>query len=205
MLPGTSDMPANKGKRYPIDPPTDEEIGWLMDACPRTLIGARDRALIAFLRGSGLRISEAVSVRPDELDFEHANVIVRRGKGGAVGERSGVTRRTLDELTAWMLIRHAAGYGPEDPLFPTLNGSSRGEPMSTDNARKMLRNRRAYANITRRCNPHGLRHALASDMMRHRHPLTLVQRQLRHKSAATTARYVTVFADVELYEAVESL
>jgi integrase len=73
-LPGhhTGRPPRNKGRRYPADPPTVEEI-------VRWRRSLRTRALIVLLWRAGLRISEALA--ESDLDCERGGVLVRRGKG----------------------------------------------------------------------------------------------------------------------------
>ena len=73
----------DKGRRYPADPPTVEEIVAVMRQAGTTPHGLRMRGLIVALWRAGLRIHEALrrSPRPD-LDARRGSVLVRRGKGG---------------------------------------------------------------------------------------------------------------------------
>jgi integrase len=74
--------PPNKGRRYPADPPTVEEIVRVMRAAGPGVIGDRLRAIIVVLWRSGLRISEALALAESDLDPARGAVLVRRGKGG---------------------------------------------------------------------------------------------------------------------------
>jgi integrase len=75
-------VPRNKGRRYPADPPTVEEIIAVMRAAGAGADGARLRALIVILWRAGLRIGEALALAESDLDASRGAVLVRRGKGG---------------------------------------------------------------------------------------------------------------------------
>jgi site-specific recombinase XerC len=83
-LPGFHEgrAPRNKGRRYPADPPTVEEIIAVMRRAGSSADGARLRALIVILWRAGLRIGEALDLAETDLDASRGAVLVRRGKGG---------------------------------------------------------------------------------------------------------------------------
>jgi site-specific recombinase XerD len=74
--------PANKGRRYPADPPRVEEIIGVMRAAGDSPHGLRVRGLIVVLWRAGLRISEALALSESDLEPAQGSVLVRRGKGG---------------------------------------------------------------------------------------------------------------------------
>jgi integrase len=74
--------PRNKGRRYPADPPTVEEIVAVRRQAGTTPHGLRMRGLIVVLRRAGLRIHEALALTEADLDARRGAVLVRRGKGG---------------------------------------------------------------------------------------------------------------------------
>jgi site-specific recombinase XerD len=82
-LPGFHEgrAPRNKGRRYPADPPTVEEIIAVMRAAGDGADGERLRALIVILRRAGLRIGEALDLAETDLDPSRRAAIVRHGKG----------------------------------------------------------------------------------------------------------------------------
>jgi len=69
--------PANKGRRYPADPPTVEEIIIVMRQAGAGRYADRTRALIAILWRAGLRISEALALTESHLDPKTGAVLVR--------------------------------------------------------------------------------------------------------------------------------
>ena len=74
--------PRNKGRSYPADPPTVEEIVAVMRRAGDRTSGLRTRALIVLLWRAGLRINEALSLTESDLDAARGSVLIRRGKGG---------------------------------------------------------------------------------------------------------------------------
>src|SRR5450755_2394500 len=73
--------PRNKGRRYPADPPTVEEIIAVMRGAGGGPDGVRLRALIVVLWRAGLRIGEALALAETDLDARRGAVLVRHGKG----------------------------------------------------------------------------------------------------------------------------
>jgi len=71
--------PRNKGRRYPADPPTVEEIIAVMRTAGAGPDGARLRALIVVLWRAGLRISEALALAETDMDARRGAVLVRHG------------------------------------------------------------------------------------------------------------------------------
>src|SRR5688572_8255761 len=90
---------SNRGKRFPAQPLTAEEVKALVRACSkRSGTGIRNAALIATLYRTGLRIGEALSVLPKDLDANAGSIRVLNGKGG--------TARTVAmDPGAWALLQ----------------------------------------------------------------------------------------------------
>jgi site-specific recombinase XerD len=74
--------PRNKGKRYPADPPTVEEIVAVMRDAADDRHGWRLRAMIVVLWRAGLRVQEALALAEHDLDPRRGSILVRHGKGG---------------------------------------------------------------------------------------------------------------------------
>lgn len=190
--------PANKGKTYPAQPLTAEEVVALLNACSRTPYGLRDRALMGLLWRSGLRIHEALRLWPDDLNEAAHTIVVRRGKGGKYGV-SAMDDAGWDLLRPWLELR---GAYPAGPVFCTLQGPTVGGPMGSPQFRLKLKSIAARAGVTKRVHPHGFRHTHAVDLASEGVHLHLVSRQLRHTNIATTATYLAGIAPVEVINAV---
>jgi site-specific recombinase XerC len=75
-------MPSNKGRTFPPEPLTADEVKSLIMACSnRAPTGIRNRALIVMLYRGGLRISEALALRPKDLNCIAGSVRILHGKG----------------------------------------------------------------------------------------------------------------------------
>jgi|GEM_PF-2316808 len=74
-------------RRFPPEVHTDGEVRALLDACPDTHTGVRNRALLALLYRGGLRLGEALTLRPKDLDLEHGAVRVLHAKGDTPAPR----------------------------------------------------------------------------------------------------------------------
>lgn len=193
-------VPTNKGKVWEYTPPTDDEIRRLLEACdPKRLTGRRNRALIALLRGCGLRIHEALLLIESDLDFEAGTVLVRRGKGGK-RRKVGLMADARPELIDWIDTRQTAGFTEDEFLFCTVEGMTKGGHLYQAYFRTALHDLCDKAGIEKRITPHGLRHALALDMDRRHIPLSIIARQLGHSNVSTTATYLRGLSDDEVFD-----
>lgn len=201
----------NKGRKFDdYDVVTDEEIQRICAAFDmRRVCSRRDVALITFLRGTGLRISEALSFLPTDLNVEKGIVLVQHGKGskgkGPKRARCGITPYALAQTLEWMDDRKAQGFTDDQPLFCVVEGPTKGQRTNATCIRGSFRTAALRAGVEKRFNPHSLRHALALDMARRNIPLPVISRQLRHSNVATTSTYLQKMSDDEVYEALAGL
>ncbi len=177
-----------RGKLLPPEVLTDVEVQALIVACStRGITGHRNRALLAILWRTGVRISEALELRPHDVDFKNGTVRVRLGKG--LKPRTTVLS-DLDALPfveRWLEERgklQALGQGA--PLLCTLKGT----PTDPSYARHLLPRLARRAGLERRVHPHGLRHTHAADLALAGVPVLAIQQQLGHTSLVTTANYL---------------
>lgn len=190
--------PRNKGQRYPADPPTIEEIVAILRACPDTLTGARGRAMMVLLWRTGLRISEALALREQDLDEREHSVFVRCGKGGKP-RKAGMDDWGWGELQPWMERRHELPIGT---LFPVIAGPTAGKAWNSGGARTTVRQIASAAGVRRRMHPHAFRHAHACELAREGTPLHIIQRQLGHANPGITAVYLQGIAGLEVIDAI---
>ena len=178
--------PANKGHTYPVETLTSQEMQALLQACShRAPTGIRNRALLALLWRSGLRISEALALYPRDLDPQQGSVRVRRGKGGKA-RLVGLDPQAFAMVQRWLDQRHGLGLTGRAPVFCTLAG----KPLQTSYIRMLLPRLARRAGIDKRVHAHGLRHTHAAELAAERVPINQIQQQLGHASLATTSRYL---------------
>src|SRR3954468_2855419 len=192
--------PANKGVRYPTDPPTVEEIIAVMCAASDGPHGQRLRGLIVILWRAGLRIQESLSLGEVDLDPRRGSLLVRHGKGGPRRE-VGMDAWGWQELQPWLQTRLELPVGP---LFCVITGPTRGRHWANAAAREELRQTAARAGVRRRFAPHQLRHAHAVEMAREGVPLVVIQRQLGHSNLGITSIYLQGIHNAEIIDTVHA-
>ena len=114
--------PRNKGRLYPADPPTVEEIVAVMREAADDRHGWRLRALIVVLWRGGLRVQEALVLGERDLDPRRGSLLVRSGKGGRRRE-IGTDAWGWEQLQPWLAAR---GELPIGPLFCVIDGPTCG-------------------------------------------------------------------------------
>ena len=129
----------------------------LIQACSkRAATGIRNRALIVTLYRAGLRISEALSLLPKDLDADAGTIRVLHGKGDKA-RVVGLDAGAWAILQLWLDRRAALGINGHARVFCTLKG----RPMKSAYVRTLLPRLARKAGIDRRVHPHGLRHTHA--------------------------------------------
>jgi site-specific recombinase XerC len=105
-------------KTLPIVP-EDDHVRRLLAACRDDFEGRRNKAPIALLSDSGLRISEALRLRVEDVRFGERTISVISGKGAKDGIGF-FGAETAQMLRSWLAVRHVF---PEDFLFSTRLGN----------------------------------------------------------------------------------
>lgn len=144
--------------------------------------GLRDLALAELLYGSGLRISEAISLGVHDVDSGMVRVLGKGSKERIVPVSGKCEKRIRD----WLRQRHA--FEPdaaEDALFLGV----RGKRLNRREANRILSRLAAAANLPREVHPHMLRHSFASHLLEAGADLRSVQELLGHERLTTTQRY----------------
>src|SRR3954470_24680912 len=166
--------PRNKGRLYPADPPTVEEIIAVMREASDDRHGYRFRALVVVLWRGGLRVAEALALGERDLDPRRGSLLVRDGKGGRRRE-IGMDAWGWEQLWPWLAARLEL---PAGPLFCIIHGPTRGRPWSGAASGGESRPLAAQAGVRRRFAPHQLPDAHAVELAREGVPLNVIQRQL---------------------------
>jgi len=162
--------------------PEDEAVRHLLRVCPETWEGRRNRALVALLADSALRISEALRLRIEDVNFATRTIMVHGGKGAKDGV-SFFGAETAQHLRAWLIKRPQAR--PEDYLFIGRMGRSLSRRRALDVLHRLSRR----AGLAARVSPHQLRHYAATSILRQTGDLELVRQVLRHETLTMALRY----------------
>jgi integrase len=184
-------MAKRRPKRLPQIPPDDEL---------RRVIGAtsheRDRLILLLMHMMALRVSEVVKLDVPHVDFKRTTLFLSQAKGGKDAYLP-IPKHLVNPLRGWIGARR------DGPVF-----ISRKRCRLTTRAVQHLVKRCAVkaglygATEPRKYHPHSFRHGAATEMMRRRVPLPIIQRILRHSSLQTTQVYLSVTPD-DLREALD--
>jgi site-specific recombinase XerD len=186
--------PANKGKTYPPEVLTSDEVRGLIEACSnKAPTGVRNRALIVVMYRGGLRAGETLALRPKDVNATAGTLTVLHGKGDR-RRVVGLDPGAMAIVSRWLETRHTLAINGYAPLFCTLQA----KPLSPSYIRTLLPRLADKAGIEKRVHPHGLRHTHSYELMMEGVPVPIIQQQLGHTSLATTDRYVSHLAPVEL-------
>jgi integrase/recombinase XerD len=167
-----------------------QEMQALIDAPdPKTALGMRDRAMIYLAFAAGLRVSELVTLRLDQLNLNPEPLIHVCGKGRK--ERViPLWKETVTALRAWLTVRNNTTNVPE--LF--LN--AQGDPMTRSGFKYILLKHFNMAKtksptlVKKRISPHVLRHSCAMYTLQATHDLRKVSLWLGHTSMKSTEIYL---------------
>jgi site-specific recombinase XerD len=188
--------PKNKGRRYPPEILSEDEVRLLVRACSsRAPTGIRNRALLTLLYRTGLRIAEALALHPKDLDAAEGRVAVRHGKGDKA-RIVGLDHESFTMIERWMDRRVKLGLNGRQPLFCTLAG----QPMKSPYVRALLPRLARKVGIEKRVHAHGLRHTHAAELAREGMPMNMIRAQLGHENLSTTSRYLDHIAPQELID-----
>lgn len=182
------------GRHRDIDLLSEAEVRLLLAQCSRRApTGVRDRALLTVLYRAGLRVSEALDLKPSDVDHERGMIRVHHGKGDKA-RTVGIDDEGLSVVRVWVTERASLGINGRAKLFCTLKGT----PLSANQVRQMIKRRAAKADIGKRVHPHGLRHTHAAELMAEGVPLNVISKQLGHGSIATTSIYLDHIAPADV-------
>lgn len=154
----------------------------------------RDKALIWFLLGTGTRISEALSLTIEDIDFANGSCQVL-GKGNK--------KRTvyIPSKALKLLTRYIKEFNiKEGPLFVNLKGG----PLTDRGARYILQKTSVRYGLRELLHPHMLRHTFATHLLEEGANLREIQELLGHNSLRSTQIYTHV-SPAMVKEAIEAM
>ena len=170
----------------------EEELQGLIDIVPTsTLTQLRDKSMVALLFSTGLRLSEAVSLKIDNLNINSGEFSIK-GKGGKVRPAFLTDQaKTLlndylvkrKDTNPYLFIRHFKKPEKDNEIV---------EPLSPRAVQRMIKYYAKLAGIVKPISPHKLRHSFATTLLQHGADIRSVQAMLGHSSITTTQVYTHV-------------
>ncbi len=151
--------------------------------------GARDRAMLEMLYGSGLRVSELVNLRAEQVDWEEEFLrITGKGNKTRYVPLGGVAAKALRSYLQHARPRFLRNGKRADVLFL----SNRGERLTRERIRQIIKERARAAGLPENVYPHILRHSFATHLLENGADLRVIQDMLGHASLSTTQVYTHV-------------
>ena len=142
----------------------------------------KHKCLLMLLYSAGLRISEALHLKINDIDSERMQITIRNAKGNK--DRLGL----LSEGLLPILREYFRLYDPKEYLFEGINGNQ----YSGRSAQSVLRQAVSKASIRKRVTLHTLRHSFATHLLENGTDLRYIQTLLGHNSSRTTEIYTHV-------------
>jgi integrase/recombinase XerD len=174
-----NDIPTSrKAKKLPIVLSQDEVTRFL-----GAVENLKHRTILTVCYATGLRISEAVRLKPAAIDSQRMVIRVDQGKG----------RKDRYVMLPPKLLAILRDYWkrthPGEWLFP---GDRPGQPISPLTIGHICRQVRLRCGIGKPVTPHSLRHAFAVHLLEAGTDLRTIQLLLGHRNLGTTARYLMI-------------
>lgn len=181
-------------KRLPEVLTNEECLALLKQPNPKAPTGLRNLCMLTVMLNLGLRASEVLHLRVNDIDWMSGKLMVRNGKGGK-DRALCLNEDDLDLLRSWRERRPASA----EFLFSTLKG----KPLHDRYLRAMVGRLAERAGIDRdeagnkkkKFHPHALRHTFATSLYRETKNIRLVQKALGHSFLSTTAIYMHLVDD----------
>jgi integrase len=159
---------------------TEAEIKRLLKAAAKNRWGHRDATMLLVAYRHGLRASELVDLRWDQVDFRTATLHICRVKQGTPSTHPIVG----DELRALRRVQRE-----QEPKSSFVFTSERGAPFSTAGFARMIERAGVEAKLAFKAHPHMLRHACGFALANKGHDTRALQAYLGHKNIQHTVRY----------------
>lgn len=142
----------------------------------------KHKAILATIYGMGLRISEAIALKINDIDSNRMLVHIKNAKG----KNDRIVM--LPENLVLLLRVYFKEFRPKNYLFEGQNG----KPYSASSIRKILKRTVIKSNIKKTITVHTLRHTFATHLLENGTDIRIIQKLLGHKNIGTTLQYTQV-------------
>ncbi|WP_299443176.1 tyrosine-type recombinase/integrase [uncultured Aquimarina sp.] len=154
----------------------------------------KHKCIISLLYSSGLRRSEILHLKPEDIDSKRLLIKVKQAKGNH-------DRYTILNKSVLLLLRsYYKAYKPKVYLF---EGANTGSPYSPSSILKVVKEAALKVSIIKKVSPHMLRHSFATHLLEEGTDLRYIQALLGHKSTKTTEIYTHVA--IKSYKGIKDL
>jgi integrase/recombinase XerD len=154
-----------------------DEVGQFLSCVPRR----NTRTVLTICYAAGLRISEAVALKPTDIDSRRMMIRVHQGKGSK-DRYVMLSEQLLQILRDWYRF-----VRPKTWLFP---GKMPGAHLTVSSVQRDCQPALERSGLTKPVTAHSLRHAFACHLLEYGTDLRTIQLLMGHRSLSTTARYL---------------
>jgi len=162
----------------------------LENVAPTSPLGLRDRAMLELMYGTGVRVSELVSLKLLDIYLEAGFVrVFGKGSKERLVPFGGKAEKALRD---YLREGRPKIFSQKRTDSPYLFLNARGRPLTRQGFWKILKRYAAKAGLSRRITPHSLRHSFASHLLEGGADLRSVQAMLGHADISTTQIYTHV-------------
>jgi site-specific recombinase XerD len=142
----------------------------------------KHRCIVSLLYSAGLRRSELLNLKLNDIDSKRMVILVKNAKGNK-DRLTILSRSVLDDLRIYF-----KQWKPKEYLFEGENGGK----YSSTSVMAIINKASKKANIKKKISPHILRHSFATHLLENGTDLRYIQRLLGHSSTKTTEIYTQV-------------
>ncbi len=169
-------------KRLPR-PISKTSIENIVSTAPKNWLEARNKALWILMYSSGMRISEALSIKVDQIKADTQSIVVK-GKGDK--------DRIIPLLPiALQYIEEYLAKRPSNNEYIFIGRKH--SKLSQQTAAHIFKHWKEIYNLPDKITLHSFRHGFATHLLQNELPLTGIQKLLGHKSLTTTSQYIQIF------------
>lgn len=156
---------------------TSDEVNKMIDVAKNP----RDKAIVATLASTGMRISELLNAQIDDFDGDDISIVGKGNKRRLVH----INKKTMGYIEDYLKVRKDSSI---NNLFVTSNDT----PLHPDNVNRTLKNLASKAGIDKNVHNHSLRHMFATTMLDHHVPIEQIQLCMGHSDISVTTRYAKI-------------
>ena len=162
-----------------------EEVDKLLDIEVIDHISARNKAMLELMYASGLRVTELINLKPNDVDLEN-NTVRTMGKG----KKERII--PIGDYATVAVKNYLYNYRPDNKKYDYLFLNNHYNQMTRQGFFKVMKKLLLEKGINIKFSPHTLRHSFASHMLSNGADLRTIQELLGHSNISTTEIYLYV-------------
>lgn len=177
-----------KSDRTLPDVLSQAEVAKLLEIDNSTLLGSRTKAMFELLYATGLRVTEMITLKTDDIHLMMGFVqCFGKGSKERIVPLGDTAKHAIEEY-----LQHARPQLVKQQATSTLFVNRRGRPLTRQGFWKILKKFALEAGIRKNITPHTLRHSFATHLLENGADLRIVQEMLGHEDISTTQIYTHV-------------